>query len=177
MTKKTDTQHIIREAKPNEYQKIGELMVTTYSQLKDFPNQQEIPEYYKMLTNIGELTKKPKARLLVCVSSTNDIMGGVVYFGDMQYYGSGGSATKEKQAAGFRLLAVSHDFRKRGIGRLLTKACIEIGKTEKQKQIIIHSTKAMQIAWDMYEKMGFTRSEDLDFTVDNLIVFGFRLYL
>jgi sugar lactone lactonase YvrE len=43
---------------------------------------------------------------LVAVSSDNKIAGGVVYFSDMQYYGSGGTATKEHNAAGFRLLAV-----------------------------------------------------------------------
>lgn len=95
----------------------------------------------------------------------------------MQYYGSGGSAPNEKNAAGFRLLAVSFGARGKGIGKLLTNYCIDLAKTEKQKHLIIHSTKAMEIAWNMYEKLGFERSEDLDFKQDNLNVYGFRLFL
>jgi hypothetical protein len=43
--------------------------------------------------------------------------------------------------------------------------------------LIIHSTMAMQTAWKMYERLGFKRSEDLDFMQGELPVFGFRLLL
>jgi sugar lactone lactonase YvrE len=59
-----------------------------------------------MLANIGELTSKPETKLLVAVSPNEKIIGGVVYFGDMNYYDSGGTATKEQNAPRFRLLAV-----------------------------------------------------------------------
>lgn len=167
----------VRNAKPDEFAEIGRLMVNVYSQLEGFPKPDEQPTYYKMLANIGELTIKPGTELLVAVSSDNKIAGGVVYFNDMQYYGSGGTATKEKNAAGFRLLAVDLNIRGKGIGKLLTFACIRKAKDKKLSQVIIHSTKAMQTAWKMYESMGFERSEDLDFLQGELPVFGFRLKL
>jgi len=37
--------------------------------------------------------------------------------------------------------------------------------------------KSMQIAWNMYESIGFKRSEDLDFMEGELHVYGFRLIL
>ena len=43
--------------------------------------------------------------------------------------------------------------------------------------MIIHTTNAMKNAWAMYEKIGFKRSEDLDFMQGNLEVFGFRYLL
>ena len=52
-----------------------------------------------------------------------------------------------------------------------------MAKDEKRTQMIIHTTKAMQIAWEMYENMGFKRSKDLDFLQGELPVFGFRLLL
>lgn len=165
----------IRKARPEEFETIGQLMVDVYAQLDGFPKPHEQPAYYNMLANIGEITNKPGAILLVAVSNNNSIAGAVVYFGDMQYYGSGGTATKEKNAAGFRLLAVDHSMRGKGIGKLLTKACIQKAKDNKLSQVIIHSTKAMQTAWSMYEAMGFTRSKDLDFMQGELPVFGFRL--
>ena len=170
-------EHIVRDASVNEFPQIGDLMVNVYSQLEGFPSIKEQPDYYKMLTNIGRLTENPKTRLLVAVSSNGKIGGAVVYFGDMKYYGSGGTATREKNAAGFRLLAVDPSSRGQGLGKILTHACIQMAKDEKQNQVIIHSTKAMRIAWKMYENMGFQRSEDLDFMQRELPVFGFRLLL
>ena len=170
-------EYIVRDATLNEFPEIGELMVNVYSQLEGFPTKNEQPNYYKMLANIGSLTENPKTKLLIAISSSGKIGGGVVYFGDMKYYGSGGTATREKNASGFRLLAVDPATRGQGIGKLLTKACIQMAKDEKQNQMIIHSTKAMQIAWKMYENMGFKRSKDLDFMQGELPVFGFRLLL
>jgi hypothetical protein len=80
-------QYTVRNALPGEFEEIGKLLVQVYSQLDGFPKQNEQLNYYKMLTNIGELTKKPETELLVAVSSDNKIAGAVVYFSDMQYYG------------------------------------------------------------------------------------------
>lgn len=169
--------YLVRNAKPSEFEAVGKLMVQVYSQLDGFPNEKEQPDYYRMLSNIGELTKKSKTELLIAVSSVGKIVGGIVYFSDMQFYGSGGTATEEQNASGFRLLAVDHSTRGQGIGKLLSNECIEKAKRLNQEQVIIHSTKAMQIAWKMYEKLGFKRSEDLDFLQGELPVFGFRLML
>ena len=89
----------------------------------------------------------------------------------MQYYGSGGRATSEKNATGFRLLAVSPDFRGLGIGKLLSLECINKARSANLRQVIIHSTKAMPAAWKMYEKLSFIRSEDLDFIQGTLQVY------
>jgi len=167
----------VRNAKPSEFEEIGKLMVNVYSQLEGFPKEDEQPNYYKMLANIGDLTAKPETELLVAVSTDNKIAGAVVYFSDMQYYGSGGIATQERNASGFRLLAVDFWARENGIGKILTQECIRKAKEKKQQQVIIHSTKAMQTAWKMYENLGFKRSEDLDFMQGELPVFGFRLVL
>lgn len=152
-------------------------MVDVYSELDGFPNALEQPAYYQMLANIGKQTEKPHTELLVAVSSEGSIGGAVVYFSDMKQYGSGGTATLEKNASGFRLLAVDPKTRGQGIGKHLTLKCIEKAREIENRQVIIHTTKAMQIAWNMYEKLGFVRSEDLDFMQEELPVFGFRLRL
>lgn len=169
--------YAVRNAKPQEFLEIGKLMVQVYSQLEGFPKESEQPNYYKMLANVGELTKKPETELLVAVSAEDKIAGAVVYFSDMKYYGSGGTATKELNSSGFRLLAVSLLSRGKGIGKLLTNECIRKSKDKKLYQMIIHTTMAMQTAWKMYEDLGFERSEDLDFMQGELTVFGFRLLL
>ncbi|HKC34519.1 MAG TPA: GNAT family N-acetyltransferase [Chitinophagaceae bacterium] len=170
-------EYIIRNARPSEFEEIGKLMTHVYSQLEGFPKESEQPAYYKMLSNIGDLTKRPETELLVAVPSDDRIAGAVVYFSDMKFYGSGGIATKEQNAAGFRLLAVDPLTRGQGIGKLLVNECIRKTKDKKLYQVIIHTTMAMQTAWRMYENIGFKRSEDLDFMQGKLSVYGFRLLL
>ncbi len=162
---------------PGEFLEIGKLMVEVYSRLDGFPKQGDQPDYYKLLANVGELTRTPGTELLVAVSAEGKIVGAVVYFNDIKNYGSGGTATGEQNAAGFRLLAVNRMVRGQGIGKLLTNECIDRARTNKLSQLIIHTTMAMQTAWKMYENIGFKRSPDLDFTQGDLAVFGFRLSL
>lgn len=77
----------------------------------------------------------------------------------------------------FRLLAVDPSTRGQGIGKLLTLECIAKARQDGNKHVIIHTTKSMQIAWKMYETLGFKRAKDLDFMQEELPVFGFRLVL
>lgn len=168
-------EYSVRQANPDEFKEIGRLMADVYSRLEGFPRKTEQPEYYTMLENIGEITKKPHTQLLVVVSPEGRIDGAVVYFSDMSSYGSGGTATSEKNASGFRLLAVAHEARGKGIGKLLSRACIEKAKKDGNRQLIIHSTEFMKVAWKMYENMGFKRSKDLDFMQGKLPVYGFRM--
>ena len=162
---------------PGEFLEIGKLMVEVYSQQERFPKQADQPDYYKLLANVGELTRTEGTELLVAVSAEGKREGAVVYFSDIKYYGSGGTATSEQNAAGFRLLAVDPIARGQGIGKLLTNECINMARSKKRSQLIIHTTMAMQTAWKMYENMDFKRSEDLDFMQGELPVYGFRLAL
>lgn len=167
--------YAIRNAESEEFRSIGRLLVTAYSQLDGFLKPAEHPNYYHMLQNAGDLTAKAGTEILVAVSPQGQIAGAVVYFSDMKNYGSGGTATHEKKSAGFRLLAVDPSARGQGVGKLLTLACVAKAKEQKRTQVIIHTTKAMLTAWAMYEKIGFKRSEDLDFMQGEIQVFGFRL--
>jgi GNAT superfamily N-acetyltransferase len=168
-------QYFIRNAKTEEFGPIGRLMTEVYSGLEGFPGKTEQPDYYNMLVNIGELTKRPGAELLAAISPGGKITGAVVYFSDMKYYGSGGTATREENASGFRLLAVDPGSRGGGIGSLLIAECIRRAILHGHSRIIIHTTLAMQTAWKMYEKLGFVRSADLDFMQGGLPVYGFSL--
>jgi len=162
---------------PEEFEETDKLLLKVYSQLEGFPKESEMPDYYKMLAKVGLLTENPETELLVAVSLSGEISGALVYIGNMKYYGSGGTATQEKNASGFRLLGVDPSTRGQGIGKLLIDECIRKAREKKQKQVIIHTTKSMQTAWKIYENMGFTRSTDLDFLQGNLEVFGFRFML
>ena len=167
----------VRNALTSEFATVGQLMFDVYAQLDGFPKPDELPGYFRLLKNVGDLTTKPGVELWVAVSPDDIIKGAVVYFSDMQYYGSGGVASLEKNAAGFRLLAVHPDARGSGIGKQLTLSCIARAREQGLAQVIIHSTKAMQTAWNMYESIGFQRSAELDFMQGELHVYGFWLII
>ena len=167
----------IREIARDEYRLLGRLMNNVYSRLDGFPGQEEQPDYYEMLDNIGSFNEEKDTRVLVAITTEGELVGGIVYFGNMVSYGSGGTATLEKNASGIRLLGVEPRSRGAGVGKALTNACIQLARDRAHSQVILHTTQAMQVAWGLYLKLGFERSADLDFVQEQLPVFGFRLRL
>lgn len=167
----------IREARPPEYSQLGEIMVDVYSQLEGFPGPKEIPDYYNTLKNVGDLTNNPGVKLFVSISDTSEVEGGLVYFGDMSYYGAGGETVESQKAAAFRLLAVKPKLRGQGVGKLLIQACFDQARKENHESVLIHSTKYMMVAWKMYERMGFKKYPSIDFEKNGVKVHGFKYSL
>jgi len=167
----------IRDIRTEEHALLGQMMVEVYSQLDGFPKPFEQPAYYDMLANIGAFTSVPRCRVLVAMTPAEELLGGVVYFGDMRSYGSGGTATQEVNASGIRLLGVHPNARGRGVGRQLSLKCIELAQEQKHQNVVLHTTEPMRAAWALYTHLGFARAPDLDFMQGALPVFGFRLAL
>jgi GNAT superfamily N-acetyltransferase len=167
----------IRDIAPSEFESLGALMVRVYSGLEGFPTPLEQPKYYELLASIGRFTERPGARVLVAVAHVGELVGGIVYFGDMTQYGSGGIASTIENASGIRLLGVDPRFRGAGAGKALTNACIALARGQGHSQVILHTTAAMRVAWSLYEKLGFVRAEELDFLQEGYPVYGFRLQL
>ncbi len=167
----------IRNAKSEEYETIGSILIDVYSALDGFPNKDVHPTYYDYLENIGVQTENEAIELFVAIANTNEILGSVVYYHDVKYYNSPGTVTTQINCCGFRLLAVTPEARGKGIGKKLTQFCIEKAQQSTADFLIIHTTSAMKTAWKMYENMGFQRAKDLDFSVGELEVFGFRYEL
>ena len=110
----------------------------------------------------------------MAVSNKGKVDGGLVYFGDMKYYGSGDESTLIQKAAAFRLLAVNSEIRGQGLGKKLVQACFEQARSDGFDHLLIHSTKFMMIAWKMYERMGFERFPEIDFERNGVKVYGFK---
>lgn len=166
---------IFREALPSEFEAVGQLMIDVYSQLEGFPSKQEMPDYYEMLANVGNFTEKPETKIIVALSSDNTLCGGVVYFANIKDYAAGGKDMQINNASGIRLLAVNSKARGMGVGKGLTRACIQLTLDNNHMQVILHSIRIIKVAWAMYESMGFQRSTDLNFKIHDLSIFGFRL--
>jgi len=173
----TDADLSIRRARPGEYPALGTLTVEAYASLPGMPTVAEQPEYYALLRDVAKRASKPSLRVFAAIDASGQVLGSIDFIGDMGDYGSGGIASTITDAAGIRLLAVSPASRGRGTGRRLTQFCIDYAREMGRRRVILHSTKAMQTAWAMYERLGFERVPELDFKQGQLEVFGFALSL
>ncbi len=64
-----------------------------------------------------------------------------------------------------RMLAVSPIERGRGIGQKLTRAAMDLAVERGASRIVLSTMETMHVAHRLYERMGFERREDLDWTV------------
>jgi pimeloyl-ACP methyl ester carboxylesterase/GNAT superfamily N-acetyltransferase len=167
---------VIRDARPDEFEAIGQMLVAVYSGLEGFPSPKSQPEYYALLESIGEQTAKPNTRLIVALEKER-MVGAVVFYADMAQYGSGGTATAENDAAGFRFLAVDPVARGRGVAKALVEHCIDAARAAGRRRLVIHSTEAMKAARAIYVARGFERAPDLDFVQGTMPVYGYRFAL
>jgi GNAT superfamily N-acetyltransferase len=166
----------IRQARPDDYAPLGKMLVAAYAALPGMPSQQEWPQYYAMLADVAG--RAAKSALTVYVATEADrLLGSIDFIDDMAQYGSGGPASKVTNAAGIRLLGVDEASRGKGVGKALTLFCIDRARGIGKARLVLHTTKAMQAAWTMYERLGFVRFPELDFAQGRLDVFGFQLPL
>jgi len=165
---------VIRETFLSEYDALGNLTIDVYSQLPDMPSKEAMPDYYGLLKNVEARANTPTVKIFSAYDEQNHILGGVTFIGDMAYYGSGGSAITLKKSAGFRLLVVAPSAQGMGVGRALTEFCIEQAKVLAVEYLVMHTTKSMAVAWNMYQKMGFEPFSEIDFDQSGLAVYGFR---
>lgn len=172
-----DSSFSIRPARPEEYPRLGQLLVDAYARLPGMPGPGEQPEYYATLADIGRRAGNPAITVFAAVDGSGEVLGSVDFIEDPRQYGSGGAVGHLAGAAGIRLLAVGPAARGKGLGKALTRFCIDRARELGRTSVILHTTKAMQVAWAMYEQLGFERFPDIDFQQGRLEVFGFRLRL
>jgi ribosomal protein S18 acetylase RimI-like enzyme len=163
---------LLREARPDELDATGAMMVAAYAQYipRDSP-----PEWRGYEDEIRDVRRRLAGATLIVAADAGSLAGAVTYYPD---------ASKETNVAWppawavFRLLAVHPDARGRGIGRLLTEECIRRARVAGRVAVGLHTTQIMNVAREMYERMGFVRMPELDFyPMPTFHVMAYRLTL
>jgi GNAT superfamily N-acetyltransferase len=167
----------IRETRSDEHATLGQMLVSAYAALPGMPTVDEQPGYYATLADVAGRAARPSWTIFVAVGPEGELLGSIDFIEDMQTYGSGGSAVTITDAAAVRFLAVNDAHRGKGAGKALTKFCIARARALGKGGLVLHTTRAMQAAWAMYEGLGFVRFSDIDFRQGTLDVFGFKLNL
>jgi ribosomal protein S18 acetylase RimI-like enzyme len=133
----------IRDARPSEYERIGDILVATYGAVDP-----ELGGYAAELRDVA--TRAAAAEVLVAAEPA-DVVGTVTYVPGPGPY----AEWDDPDAAGIRMLAVDSRWQGRGIGSALVEACIERAQAAGRARIRLHTTDRMTAAQHMYERLGF----------------------
>ena len=167
----TDRPHL-RDARPEEYDEVSELIRDAYLEYQNhFP-----PDAWEgYVRNIMDVASRLGVADLIVAEVAGRLSGAVTFY-------PGASHTERESWpagwAGVRLLAVHPDARGLGIGRALMDECLRRCRQLSVPTLGLHTTELMNVARGMYERMGFVRTPDYDFKVGSgLVVMAYRLDL
>jgi predicted N-acetyltransferase YhbS len=140
----------VRLARPEEYERVGKLTIAAYETL---PIDHLWGGYAEDILDVAG--RASETDVLVAVDD-GEIVGAVTFVSDPASHWLEWNEPGEVQ---FRLLAVDPASRGRGTGETLVRACIQQADG---RPIIIHTTRWMEAAQRMYERLGFKRRPDRD---------------
>ncbi|WOX22145.1 GNAT family N-acetyltransferase [Streptomyces solicathayae] len=163
----------IRAVRPEEYEALGEITARAYLDdgHLDFG---EDDDYLHLLKDVAR--RDAEAEVLVAVDETGTVLGGVTFT-------AGGEEWADIAVPGeaeFRMLAVAHAARGRGVGEALVRACAERARTLDGCTRLVMSTQArMADAHRIYERLGFVRTSARDWKplpdMDPLLTYSLEL--
>jgi ribosomal protein S18 acetylase RimI-like enzyme len=154
----------IRPATPDEYAAVGELCVDAYGDLVD-----RASSYREVLRDAASRARS--AELLV--ATDEQLLGTITFVRDG---GPMGEIARDDETE-FRMLAVSPAAQGRGIGTALLQHAIDASRADGRGGIVCSSRPDMHAAHRVYERLGFTRDPDRDwspFAGVDLLAFALR---
>ena len=164
---------VVRDARADERGAIRDLTMAAYAPYAAVMD----PEAWEGLRGAmvaGLATEEPVERI---VAERDGIL-----VGSVMLYPPAANAYGELAAAvswpELRLLAVAPAARGLGVGRLLVEECIRRARASGARELGLHTSRTMQVAIGMYERMGFVRAPEHDFRPRNAeLVTAYRLRL
>jgi ribosomal protein S18 acetylase RimI-like enzyme len=160
----------LREAEDSEREDVAEVIRRAYSQFKSQYNQEHWVDYERS-TRLIVLNDPDVSRLVAIVE---DRIAAAVLFCPPYEKTMAGHLVKNPYPE-FRLLGVDPDFRDMGIGNLLILECERRALEAGYKTMSLHTTELMQTAKSMYERRGYQRFVDIDFSpAPNFVVMGYK---
>ena len=162
---------IIREARPDEHARLGDLVLAAYRSLPEFDE----PGYEPELRDVARRAREAVVLVAVDDAADDPLLGCVTYVPGPE---SPWAELLEPGEAAIRMLAVDAGARGRGAGTALTAACVARARAEGRGAIILHSLPYMRAAQAIYARLGFTRRPDRDWEpVAGVRLLGFALPL
>jgi len=146
---------VVRLARPTEFAEIGELTVEVYRALRG----SSLGEYEVELRDVAR--RAEGADVFVAVDETGALLGSVAF----ATFGSEYAEQAEPGEAVFRMLAVASVARGQGVGEALVQACVDRARALRLCRLRLSTQAIMRDAHRLYERMGFVRTPENDWTV------------
>lgn len=162
----------VRAVRPEEREAAGQLVVAAYRAL---PGQNLSGDYAELLADVARRDADPAdAEVLVTVTG-GDLIGCVTF---VPRSDSPWAEHVQPGESSIRMLAVRPDAQSRGAGRALVDECIHRARALGNPAVFLHSTPWMPAAHRLYERMGFERVPERDWTpVPEIPLLAYRLPL
>ncbi|AQQ54324.1 GNAT family N-acetyltransferase [Planococcus lenghuensis] len=162
---------LIRKAHETEYDEIRRGRIHAYEQYME-----QLPEahWYALKGTLSSGSELHAGAELFIAEAAGDIAGSAVLFPSQKaaYEWETGSLDYPE----LRMLAVNPLFRNQGVGKSLVLHCIQEAKEAGHSFIGLHTGEFMTDAIGLYERLGFERVPELDFSPldDGITVKAFR---
>jgi len=167
----------VRVAEPSEYGALGELVVAAY---RGLTNADTSAGYEDRLRAVAQ--RAVDGVVLAAVKGANaadgrdgEVVGCVTYVPGLE------SPLAEELVEGeaaVRMLGVHPAAQRQGVGEALMVACIDRARAAGRGRLVLHSTPWMASAHRLYERIGFRRVAERDWTpVPTVPLWGFALDL
>jgi ribosomal protein S18 acetylase RimI-like enzyme len=161
----------VRPAHVDELAAIGDLTVAAYTNdgllLEDDP-------YTEHLRDAASRAREAEVYVAELVDRPGELAGTVTFCPQ----GSPWSELAQPGEGEFRMLAVAPEARRRGVAAALVSVCVERSRELGYTALVLSSLPVQQPAHRIYERLGFRRTPDLDWSpVDGVELLAFRLDL
>lgn len=164
----------IRDARTEELDDVVRALHLAYQEYIPFPMPKAYARaWHAYWQDIGEVRRRLSCTELIVAEFADEIIGTVTLYPDGTRAEGHGWPTGW---AGIRLLGVVPEARGQGIGRALTEECLDRARRHGVSVIGLHTNDWMRVAQGMYERMGFQRVPEHDFSLaPDLIILAYRL--
>jgi ribosomal protein S18 acetylase RimI-like enzyme len=143
----------VDSARPADYDRIAELTIGVY-----VDGQLASDAYTPQLADVAG--RAAHSELLVVRAADGRVVGSVA----LVLAGDFAEVAESDDEAGFRMLVVDPAARGRGIGELLVTACLDRARAAGKRRIVISTDPRMTTAHRLYERLGFTRLPERDWS-------------
>jgi ribosomal protein S18 acetylase RimI-like enzyme len=148
---------IYRKGVPEDTTQLKQLGLISYTQYSMVLEESSWDNFYKFIDNDDSWVNLIKQGHSVVCEQDNKIVG-------MAFLIPSGNPTKIYPAdwSYIRMVGVDPKFRGKGVGKQLTRMCIDLAQSLGEKVIALHTSEFMDAARDLYENLGFRIIKELD---------------
>jgi ribosomal protein S18 acetylase RimI-like enzyme len=143
---------VVEAAVPADHPRIAELTVAVYR------DEGLVSDGY--LAQLADVEGRA-SRSQLLVARAGDVVVGAVA---LVLEGDFGEVTESDDEAAFRMLVVDPALRGHGIGELLVRDCLARARDAGRRRMVLSTGQEMRAAHRLYERLGFARLPDRDWT-------------